>query len=1182
MLKRFFAKVIAVLKITWVQALLVALFLILLIWILGPFVAIAGKEILSSLVARLIATLIVISCWGLFVAIHYSWARKKELADPEKAAKREATKKEKQKLKDGIGKIRAKVKEAIRIVTSANFYGPTGRSRYALPWYLVIGASNTGKTSMLLNSGLSFPLNEEADRHLYEIKETESCNFLYGNHAVFIDTPGKYTESRPETEEHKLWLTLLKHLFRVRPAKPLNGIIVCVSMRDIMGAGTEATRREHLAKVLRLRLSEILKNLHAYIPIYLVFTKSDAVKGFAQYFAHLSRAEREQIFGCPASGNAMQPEEIRAELKDLMQTLNAQIISKIHQERDLVSRGEMFRFPQDLAGLGPRLEDFIFEAFGPSRYHKPTMLRGFFFTSSLSVHDVLSSAAHSGELEFQSGFQPAQGDYAKGFFMLRLIMDCILPEAKLASMEREYKWGLRFKRHGLQLAALGIFLFSAIFLGISFTNNYNKIDDIRSDFSKFTKHQLEKPIVTNTQSALPELDLLVSASTRYSPGEDSSITHGLGLYRGRAFSRGTHEIYLQTLNQRLLPLVRAEAAKAVTASYGNLEDLKAALQAYLMLHQPERIEESFLMTRLQNIWSENYLGDAQTQASLNDHMLYLVRNGILAAEADEILVASARQELLKTPPAELAYKRIQEEAAKSGNLPYTFRAAMGGKLSPFTGDSYEVPYLYTREGFQEYCLNRSPAIIENLTDDSWVYGPNLMSLSLLDVQRIYKEVRGMYFRDYTRHWNEALNQLKVRKPASLAEAAKIAEQFTTGISPVSVILRDLKTHTDLVMSTELLEKAGSGAADLAAKKVGQKTGKIGKALAEAGADSLEAVQSANLAQMQKDAHAVKQNFAPMLSLLDENGNPTPFLLAAQDEMAQTGAYLQKLASSDNRDERAFQSLIAMASETDDTFRSFEIAAKRLPEPAQGWYLTTLNHDLSQVMLSASRYINKNYAERVLRAFNSDLRYYYPFNRRSDRDVNLDDFSAFFRPNGIFDNFYQSYLQHFINPRGELRPIMGKTLPFSTQAITRIQRAKDVQYAFFTSSGELSISFLMEPYSMDVNLKRVDITNGDKSLSYWHGPTRGMSITWPRSYDAPAQASIQTTNLEGYVSYTAAKGEWALFRIFQPAKVQRRVGNAYMLRVTQNDRWIDLQLQFRNKRNPMDPSIFAFVLPDSLF
>ena len=456
-MRAFFRNLGKALTAPWVLALALTLLLVLIIWFLGPYVAIADHKILESVVSRLTATLALVFLWGIFVAVFYSRRRKKELADPGKAAAAEQREQSRTLEREERDYIRDKIKQAVRIVTRSNFYGSGSRSRYSLPWFLVIGPENYGKTSFLLNSGLQFPLNEQADRHLYQLKATERCETMFANQAVFIDTPGNYADSRRETRQNGLWQLLLKRLFRAHPAKPANGVLVCVSIRDIMD--DDAVRREHLARAIRERLSETLQMLRTHVPVFLVFTKCDVVPGFAQFFAQLPRAEREQIFGCPAgSGLSMDMSKLRAETAEMLQTLNAQIISKIHQERDLTARGDIFVFPQELAALAPRIEDFIAEAFGPSRYHRPVMFRGFFFTSALSSQDVLKSAARGGELAFQTGFQPSQGDYVKGFFILKLLQDRVIPEASLAGADKEHIWSLRLRRHGLQLAAGALFL----------------------------------------------------------------------------------------------------------------------------------------------------------------------------------------------------------------------------------------------------------------------------------------------------------------------------------------------------------------------------------------------------------------------------------------------------------------------------------------------------------------------------------------------------------------------------------------------------------------------------------------------------------------------------------------------------------------------------------------------------
>lgn len=1182
MIARFFRNLLSALRTPWVAALCVILLLILLVWLLGPLVAVAGYIPLEGVVARLVTTAALLFCWGLFVALSGSRRRKRELADPGLAQAREQAEENKTRQREEVRNIRERLKAAVKTVTTSNFYGSKSRSRYALPWYLLLGTGNCGKTSVLLNSGLKFPLNEQADRHLYQLKATEHCDVLYSNEALFVDTPGAYTESRPDSLPHKAWTALLRGLFKVRPARPLNGIIVCVSMRDIID--NDAPRREHLARTIRQRLSEALKRLRAYVPVYLVFTKCDAVPGFAQFFAHLSRSEREQIFGCPSKSDSMEAGGMRAELKDLMQTLNAQIVAKIHQERDIPSRGEMFRFPQELAALGPRMEEFIAEAFGPSRYHRPVMFRGFFFSSALSARDIVAATARDGELSYQTGFNAAVGDYAKGFFLLRLLEGLIIPEARLADADKEHLWAVCLRRYGLQAAAAVLFLLAGTFLGVSFINNYSRVESLDAVYADFTRAQKKAPMLNEPRLPLPELNIIEQATAVYNPEEDSAIGYGLGLYQGDAFRRSTSDAYLGVLNTRLMPPVRAAAARRVEAALNNPAELKNALKTYLMLCQPRHINRKFLEERLESMWSGEYSGQAPVQADLRRHMAYVVTHGIIPATPDPDLLDRARKALLRIPLAELAYQRLREEAKESGKAPFTFRAALG--QSPFNGDTMPIEHLYTREGYEEYLIRRCPVIIANLTGETWIFGSSPMLLSALDMNNVYKEVRTMYFRDYTRSWSQALKNLSVRMPATVADARKLAEELAPGVPPAVLALRELRANTRLIM-----ENVEPGAVQTAAKeeakrktqqKLASKTGgKLAAALTEKASDSLEDLHSRALEEAQRDAQAVRQYFVPLDSLLDAQGNPGPALLAVQEATTGAGEYFAGIMSSDREEQRILNALLDLADEKNDVLRRLETAAARLPAPVRGWYSTVAAGGLTDMLRKGARHINQAYQERVITLYDKNLRPRYPFNSDSPRDANLDDFAAFFRSGGVLDSFHDAYLRPFITRTGALRPIMGRYMPLSSQAVINLQRANRVQEAFFMSGRELGITFLMEPHALDATLKQVNLTNAGKELSYLHGPVRGASFTWPADSGRAPQATLETVDLHGISSQTTARGEWALFRLLRGGSIKRQEGNTCLIEVHQQGKWAQFLIQFRNRVNPFDPAVCTFNLPQSL-
>lgn len=1183
MIRSLFRVLHQALRTAWVLGLLLALVLILVLWTLGPLVAVAGEVVFASTTSRLAGSLVIVFVWGLLVAILSSRQKKREAANPEIAARRDQDVAARDHLRQEIGHIGQVVKSAIKTVTSSNFYGPTSRSRYTLPWYLVLGPTNCGKTSMLLNSGLQFPLNEQADRHLYKIKGTDRVEVLFANQALFIDTPGAFMEGNAESAAHGLWMALLRRLFRARPAKALNGVVVCVPMREMLDV--ETSRQEHLARTIRARLSEVLKYLRSYVPVYLVFTKCDAIPGFARFFAHLSRSEREQLFGCPARTNTMDSDMTHKELHDLLQTLNAQIITKIHQERDCQARAAMFRFPQELAAVGSRIQEFIYEAFGPSRYHRSVMFRGFFFSSALSSSHAMAGAAHDGELAFQSGFQPSLGDYAKGFFLLRLFENFIIPEAGLADVDRERVWMLRLRRFGTQVAAALLLLGSVALLALSFNDNFARVDRLEAMARNYDQELKARPQPADAAEILPELSHLEQALTVFRQGEDPLLTRGLGLYQGAAFEGASRRAYLDALTVRLLPLVRRGAAEAIEKSLGDLVSAKAAMRAYLMLCQPDNLNESFLKGWLEQRWSTLYPGRIAEQKSLMRHMTYLLDEGISPVPPDERLLAKARESLLKKPLSQIAYEQMKDEAFEGDHHAFTFRGALGGHMPPFSGDTYAIPHLYTAAGFQEYIIGRCPQIIQGLTEDDWIFGPKPPLPGALDVDKISKEVRVMYFRDYTRHWSLALDTLFVPEPGTMAGAAVLAEQLTSGVSPVVLVLRELRKNITFTLEEE---ESGleSAVKEQAVKKGAQKMAgaagaKVAGALAETAMDTVAQARHKAVREALKDAQVVRASFKSLDGLLDPDGVPTPALKATQEGMLRAGDFFRRLRESENKGRKVLATLQDISEDRDDTLRQATNAAGKLPAPVRQWYETVVQGGLQDMLSIAASTIDAAYRESVLNEYNAKLKSHYPFDMHSQSDASLAEFVNFFKKSGVLDSFHDTYVRPFKEPKGGLRPVMGQALPISVEAIGRLNRAHMVQDAFFVSDKNLGISFLMEPYALDDTLKQVELSHGDKTLSYWHGPVQGASFVWPLGAGQPPEASLAISDIHAVKVYRVERGDWAFFRLLQRGLISRLEGNRCLVELRENGKWAQFHIQFRNKANPFDPEASSLSLPESL-
>ena len=198
---------------------------------------------------------------------------------------------------------------------------------YELPWYIIIGPPGSGKTTALLNSGLKFPLADRlGSQPIRGVSGTRNCEWLFTNDAVLIDTAGRYTTQESyQAVDAAEWAGFLKLLKQHRPRRPINGVLVTMSLSDLL-QHTEEERTLH-AKAIRRRVQELYSTLGIRFPIYMLFTKCDLVAGFNDFFADLTQEERAQVWGetFPAE-NPKQPLDVLGRFAsgydELLQRLN--------------------------------------------------------------------------------------------------------------------------------------------------------------------------------------------------------------------------------------------------------------------------------------------------------------------------------------------------------------------------------------------------------------------------------------------------------------------------------------------------------------------------------------------------------------------------------------------------------------------------------------------------------------------------------------------------------------------------------------------------------------------------------------------------------------------------------------------------------------------------------------------
>ncbi len=132
-----------------------------LIWFIGPLIGIGGAEPLSGALARMLAITLIPALLGLgatFSNFRYARANQElqqSLTETPKAKAEAAGAEE-------TAELGNRLKEALDLLKKTKVRRTWGSGwLYELPWYMFIGPPGSGKTTALINSGLTFPLAGE-------------------------------------------------------------------------------------------------------------------------------------------------------------------------------------------------------------------------------------------------------------------------------------------------------------------------------------------------------------------------------------------------------------------------------------------------------------------------------------------------------------------------------------------------------------------------------------------------------------------------------------------------------------------------------------------------------------------------------------------------------------------------------------------------------------------------------------------------------------------------------------------------------------------------------------------------------------------------------------------------------------------------------------------------------------
>jgi len=1088
----------------------------LLIWFVGPLIAIGGWRPFGWWPVTLVFALLPL----ILVGVYWWWQRRAE-------AKRNAA------LVDAlaptqaedIGEMAIKLREAMGMLRSARL----GKQRayvYQLPWYAIIGPSGAGKTTALLNAGLNFPTAVAGEyRALRGQPKTPNCDWWFTDEAVLIDTAGRYvTQDVDAARDAEGWKGFLGLLKQHRPLQPLNGIIVALPAPDFADSRKMAAHAEHV----RARLAEVGQELGQNLPIYLLVTKVDLLSGFREYFGRATDAESDQVFGTTAAGEGADAASVMEGFDKLVTSVAARVVDRMQSEPELARRAQIAAFPQQLASLKRPIADVLAALAHKSRFDTPARVRGLYLASGTQtgnpVDRILLSA---GVPATASAHAVGQG---RSYFLKRFFSDLVFPERGLAGRNQAGERQARQRYIGGIAAAAAALVLAIGLWTWGYFRNQALIASVYATASSYGDAAGVARGGTSTPTEdLAALDVIGKATSDMKAASD----FGLGLGQGGRLSSELSAIYGRDLQRRLTPMIAQLAEARMDADGQDAAELYDDLKSYLIVGGRGKADQyKQLIAWLPGAWGANTQGG--DSGSIVRHASALFPDNFKPVTVDMARIEAARAFLRGQPAAVRVYGRLKSKAMEqdkpvwtaaqnAGPSPEKFFAP-GGAFAPGAG----VPALFTRAGYDEIfrpILDSGPALLE---EEQWVVGDSGSARTLDPAQMasLKRDLERLYFDEFLTTWRTYLAGMQPRPATSLADNVQRLRDGGGPLSPIAPLMRAIAQATD--MTEKAAGKPPKGLPGAAM---------LGKATKMAGA----AQAAAGMGNVGDDPRRVAvAEFLPLrlfVGMPAKGGPPPPGAPAPIDAMLAT---MNQLADKLN----VIAVLPGGGGET-GSVTSLEARAlvaqldqmgNSMPAPA-GVLVKSVASDAS-VALGGARTsqmgaaLQQNFGE----ACTSVVMRSFPIQPAAMQDLAIDDLARFFAPRGAFAGFVSKELGGYIDtttPVWAAKENAGE-IGLTVADVRALQAANAVTRIFYATDPEAPrLTYQIEPVALS-GAKSVLVKIDGQALSYDGKAAVPATFDWPGGGEASITFGLEGS---GAPEVRTWPGPWAAFRMMRAAAIK---------------------------------------------
>ncbi len=995
-------------------------------------------------------------------------------------------------VQDELAAIKEKLNRALQILKKSRIArGRRGaEALYILPWYMIIGPSASGKSTAIRNSGLHFPPVDPDSEDPGKVKGmggTRNCDWWFTNEGIILDTAGRYTLSPNVQEDREEWSNFLKMLRKVRPRAPINGLILALSVDELLHHDAEGL--EGHARAMRSRIDELIVKLEVLFPIYVVFTKCDLISGFVEFFGDFSRGERDQVWGFTRKYEpARHPlkEEFAREFALLVTALERRRTHQLAADIRPVQKQGTFVFPVEFAAAGQKLTAFIETLFQPNPYQQNPLVRGFYFTSGTQEGTPIAQVMEAMQKDFGlMANSLADGESSretKAYFIRDFFQEVVLPdEAKVLPTSQAAR--RRSLMRAVAMAGQALVTAAVIFaLGTSYVNNGSHNDSLE----RMTRRVVQ---AASSKYAKPNelLDTLEFLRERIDQSESSvPLSRRWGLYSGDIVIRAALEAYFKRYHELLLDPSARELASQLRVPVQQTNDSVVdayvdKFTAYRMLTMPySAVPKSVptLKDAIVALWRPRLSPDSLTQfAQLTDTQIrFYWRHRPdttiqwLRVKPDEALIAYVQGQLKNVWTVGRLYRQtISEINGELGEFTYLDAATGTARL-----EGGSIGRAFMRDGWEKHVAPRIKKIWNDIQAD-----PQLkIAFASFTEEEIRRQLTEMYVSDFVAQWRRFITSGTVVPFRGLEDAKAALDELSQKNTPMLTVLIKVYEQSEITDPD-----------DKPFQKIDEQFRPLGRFLGY----HLDAGDKAS-----------KETYLELFSTIPDKVNGIKDKLAGEARCAQAlRSFFGDLDSPESKTRRLLQG--------SDLAR---VAVDFLVKPLQAAKGAAYG--------DACNCLDHQWQAQVLGQFNTQLATLYPFTRSSESEA----------PVASVESFFNNTMKNFIDQ--EVDPAIQLGLPVSGAFQAGINAAKSIQPILARGASKLRFSLTASAEGM-TGVRNMEFRySSDQVFNYGMGGSQTRDYKWPQAGNGDCELRVFANQVGAYCQPLSFQGEWGVFRLFDAA------------------------------------------------